>query len=410
MRFYAVLAGSTMLAACSGGGASTVVSTPPPAAGVPGEPAHSMVNPKEAKTYVGVGANQVYEYLTDDRECCNQQAQKFAGMASSVRDSKVTIAYDPRDAIFTLTVKDPLTGADARVRFQDPASRTDFGGTQEPQWGTPKLDNPNFSYLQAGDGSPLSSYENSGSGTIYYLGNGEPVNGDPGSSYQATSLFVLKPGAVTKYVTFAGYARNSFEFQDQDVSGVITNIMKSHLERGAFAFGELTENSKVPKSGSGTYSGLMLGSMVFNPTIDGQDAGGTGVLPSYFQWIEGTSSLSVDFATNMFQLALQGTVLAPMIDRYTGPETSVLGGGSTFRANGKGSINMINFGGFKGSMDSASFTPSDGSPQRSINIAGSSIDGAFYGPNGEEAGGGFRVVGGNPDERIDVVGAFSGKK
>ena len=37
-------------------------------------------------------------------------------------------------------------------------------------------------------------------------------------------------------------------------------------------------------------------------------------------------------------------------------------------------------------------------------------DGAFYGPNGEEAGGGFRIVGGKPDERVDIVGAFVGKK
>ena len=43
-------------------------------------------------------------------------------------------------------------------------------------------------------------------------------------------------------------------------------------------------------------------------------------------------------------------------------------------------------------------------------IAGSSIDGAFYGPNGVELGGGYRIVGGTPDERIDILGTFVGQR
>ncbi|MDB5710610.1 MAG: transferrin binding protein-like solute binding protein, partial [Sphingomonas bacterium] len=43
-------------------------------------------------------------------------------------------------------------------------------------------------------------------------------------------------------------------------------------------------------------------------------------------------------------------------------------------------------------------------------IAGSSIDGAFDGPNGEELGAGFRIVGGTPDQRIDILGVLTGKK
>jgi hypothetical protein len=49
-----------------------------------------------------------------------------------------------------------------------------------------------------------------------------------------------------------------------------------------------------------------------------------------------------------------------------------------------------------------------------VDIAGSSLDGAFYGPGGSaeklEVGGGFRIVGGTPDQRIDIMGAFTGKK
>ena len=69
---------------------------------------------------------------------------------------------------------------------------------------------------------------------------------------------------------------------------------------------------------------------------------------------------------------------------------------------------MINFGGFKGFFDSASFTSPEGN--RSVAIEGSTIDGTFYGPAAQEAGGGFRIVGGNPDERVDILGAFIGKK
>ena len=102
-------------------------------------------------------------------------------------------------------------------------------------------------------------------------------------------------------------------------------------------------------------------------------------------------------------------MLAPQLDYYTGPESSVLSAGATFNASGDGLINLITFGGFKGQFDSAYFTNPAGD-RHDVTIAGSTIDGAFYGPNGEEAGGGFRIVGGNPDERIDVLGAFVGVK
>ena len=83
--------------------------------------------------------------------------------------------------------------------------------------------------------------------------------------------------------------------------------------------------------------------------------------------------------------------------------------GATFSALGRGDINMVTFGGFKGIFDSAGFTNPDGST-RQVAIEGSSLDGTFYGPNANEVGGGFRIVGGNPDERVDILGAFVGTK
>ena len=408
MRIFLLLAGTATLAACGGGSGGSVSSTPSPLANGPSS-THTFANPTEAKTYVGVGGSQVFSYKTDDRGCCNQQAQVYAGSATTIRNSGIEISYDPRDAIFTLKVVDPNSGANTNTRFQDPASRTDFGGTREPQWGTPQLTNQNIRYLQAGDGNPLSPYVWSGSGFVNVGNNSTPAQGLPGSTYQATSFFYLRPGTETRYVTFAGYARNSFTFSQTNINGTLANVIDSKLERGAFAYGEVTNNRDVPTTGSGSYRGSMLASMVFNPTLDGQDISGSTVLPSYFQWLDGTATLNVDFLRNAFELALSGKVSAPQLDFFTGPQLSVIQAGATFTASGSGTINLSNFGGFKGAFASAALTNPNGQV-RNVTIAGSSIDGAFYGPKAEEAGGGFRIVGGNPDERIDILGTFVGVK
>src|SRR5690606_15087293 len=139
---------------------------------------------------------------------------------------------------FTLSVQDAKSGATTQTRFQDPASRTDFGGAHEPQWGTPNLANSNITYLQSGDGDPRSPYLYSGNGTIYEGDNSTPPYGEPGSSYQGTSFFYLKPGTETKYVTFAGYARNAYSFVETEIGGTLVDTIEHKLERGAFAYGE----------------------------------------------------------------------------------------------------------------------------------------------------------------------------
>jgi len=413
MRLVFLLASTSLLAACGGGGPQTISSAPTPVgnSGPDGgtNTVHTFADPKEPKTYAGVGANHVYEYSQLKDECCSQQQQIYAGSASTIRNSTMQIAYDPRDATFTLSVKDAITGAEAATKFQDPASRTDFDGLRDPQWGTPEIANANVHYLQAGDGDPRSPYRISGEGLINAGNNDTAPSGIEGASYQAASLFYLKPGTETQYVTFAGYVRNAFVFESVDFGdGLLADQV--HLERGAFAFGEVTLNDSVPTTGTADFSGSMLGSMIFNPTLDLQDPSGA-LLPSYFQWIEGSADIGVDFATNTFNLSLDGTVHAPQIYTADTPlaNPSVIGEGAAFSALGKGDINMINFGGFKGFFESAGFVNPDGGT-RDVNIEGSSIDGTFYGPGAEEVGGGFRIVGGNPDERVDILGTFVGSK
>jgi len=415
------------LAACADTGAqsvgSTATPTPTPGSGggtptpTPTDAYSQFMNPVDAKTYTAIGGEQVYSYSTDDRLCCNQQAQVYAGNASTVRNSAITVAYDPRDAIFTLTLSDPKTGAAVSTRFQDPGSRTNFGGAVEPQWGTPNLNgltgaataynNPNIQYLQAGDGDPLSPYDRSGSGAVTRGTNTTPPDGTSGSSYTSTTLFYEKPGSTTKYVTFAGYVRNSVSFNTTVVG--TTPVFKDtwHLERGAFAYGALTANSAVPTAGTGTYNGEMLATMVYNPTIDGLN--GT-ILPTYYQWLTGTSKVTVDFGAKSVALDLAGVVLDPQIDRYTSPTSAFLPAGTTFTAHGTALVDIAGNGGYKGSFVGGNFTFLKAGTSLPVAVAGSSIDGAFFGPNAEETGGGFHVVGGIPDQRIDILGAFTAKK
>ncbi len=42
-------------------------------------------------------------------------------------------------------------------------------------------------------------------------------------------------------------------------------------------------------------------------------------------------------------------------------------------------------------------------------LSANTIDGSFYGPNGEEVGGTFRLSNGVPDNRVDILGVFTGR-
>ncbi len=435
MRNYIVLMAATTLSACGGSSPNSAGTVSVGTGNTAGTTAASTTatyaefkTPTVPRTYSGIGGSIVYSYLTDTRGCCNQQGQTFAGRSSTVRNSPIQLTYDPRDAVFTLVIPDPLTGAQTNTRFQDPASRTNFGGLVEPQWGVPKLANPNIRYLQAGDGNPLSPYSYSGTGSIYPGTNLIPPDGAPGSTYQSTDLFYEIPGTRTNYVSLAGYIRNSIFWADEAIdtdNNPATppfNAHKAnwHLERGAFAYGITTDPNAVPKTGSGTYTGGFLATMVYNPTIDGAYG---AKLPTYFQWIEGSATTGVNFATNAVTLNVTGTVSAPSIEyftytdatgatqiSYTNPTRVSVAAGSTFTAAGTATINLVTTGGFTGQFQSASFSATTNGSPTNLSIAGSAIDGTFFGPAAEEVGGGIQIVGATPDERVDIVGAFTGKK
>jgi hypothetical protein len=405
MRMTLLLLATTSLAACSGGGPTTVsgsATTSSTTTGTTGSTGsttptsgHTFVNPTEAKTYSSIGGVQRFSYATDENRS-GQYAQIYAGDATTARNSGTTITYNPRDAIFDIVINQPLANVAQTWRFQDPAHRTDFGGAVNPQDGTPNIAGKGIQFLQAGGGSGTIAYDPAQSTTF-------PV-GTAGASRNVATFFYQKPGTTTNYVTFAGFVRNATNVTEVAIPNSTVTYLRqdNQLERGAFVYGERSDVASVPKTGSATFNGDMIATMVYNPLIDTQpDA------PTYFQWISGTSSAVFDFAASKFNLTLAGTVYDPQYDVFTS-RTHILNAGATFNAAGSGRIDLVSAGGFLGSINSAYFTQAG--TRYDVAIAGSSVDGAFFGPGAVEAGGGFRIVGGTPDERIDILGAFTGKK
>ena len=441
MRLLILLASTTMLAACGGAGPQSAGGNAPPAGGGAGGgntagggggnggSTHTFVDPTEEKTYIAVGSSHSYQNSIQDagdvlrdingnpvldgggnttptqrsRQQTFQSAQLYQGNATTVRDSDLSISYNPRDAIFNVSFSNTLGGATGASRFQDPVHRTDFGGAVEPQIGTPNLaaglwNIPGVQYLESGSGVnvTLSAPVVGGQDEFQF----DLIDPSTGGSYDVTTFFYQQPGTDTQYVTFAGYLRNQASVSFDGQTGLTTQT--NTLERGAFAYGEITPNDQVPTTGTGTFNGTMLATMVFNDQPDTN-----GNFDTYFQWIAGSATTNVDFGANTFSLSLDGRVGAPMFDG-TSRQHSVLEG-AQFLANGVGDISLVSAGGFLGQFNEAWFV-NPGGARLDLLIAGSSINGAFYGPNAVELGGGYRIVGGTPDERIDILGTFVGKQ
>lgn len=389
MRIQMILLATTLLTACAGGGPTTAggnaVATGAGTTSTVPASAHTFANPTEVKTYSAIGGAQHFDYVTDTRNTRGQYGQLYAGDASTARDSGITITYNPRDAIFDVVIAASKASVTQTLRFQDPLHRTNFGGLKEPQQGTPDYTAKGFLYLEAGSTKGTQDTD--------------------GYSSNLHTFFYEKPGTTTKYVTLAGYLHNALDVvKVTDPNTNATYLSYNYVkERGAFTFGERSSISLVPKTGSATFTGDMIASLIYNPLPDIQaDA------PSYYQWINGTATTAINFAANTFTIALAGTVGAPDFDRNTNLSLT-LNSGASFSAAGSGTIDLVNKGGFLGSINSTSFTQPGSSTVIPLTIAGSSVDGTFFGPTAQEVGGGFRIVGGTPDQRIDIHGAFVGK-
>jgi hypothetical protein len=384
MRTLLILLTTTMLAACGGGDAQSVASnavlpgsstpvTGTTSGGTGGGVAIGTGNSGTAatSTFLAITTAKTFQSVgsLQSLSIASTGGVLYSGNASTVRTPSGTIAYDPRDGIFTLTLGDTKANVNTNTRYQDPAHRTDFNPVARPSWGVPDL--VNFNYLEA-----------------------------LGTSEDTLTFFYQRPGVSTNYVSLAGYVRNPLSTSTAD---------PKIYERGAMVFGDLTPQAQIPVTGTGTYSGGFLATMVNNSALASR--------PTYFQWIAGTSSVNVDFSRATFNLSLTGSVTQAEFEGVVVTNTGVPQG-AIFTAAGSGTIDFLHTAGFTGSFQSAQFasggttTPVDfASVSAGSSTAGaSSIDGAFYGPNAVNVGGNFRIVGGIPNQRVDILGAFTGAK
>jgi hypothetical protein len=440
MRNLIVLTSTIALAACGGGmGAQSVGSTSVVGSGTPtpSAPAHTFVAPTEKKTYTGQSAVQAYKYdfeevyhydkvqtgvdasgrpiiqVDDDSRtllAAGQDHELYTANAGTVRQPGVQVTYDPRNAQFSIVINQ--NGLTDNITFQDPAHRTDFSGLRTPQNGVPNL--------ETGD---VSQWRLKG---VQYL---QADTGSVGGNTDVSTFFYDLPNDQThQYVTWGGFVRNQYtkpveETLSESSSDRVTRATRgTRYERAAFVFGEQTPNSAVPTTGSATYTGGMIASMVNNPNFDVNPNAST-----WFQWIQGTASVAINFASGTFTTNLTGKTLDPLFDNATSvypagtlirpgnatgvgfPTDGYVPTGATFTATSSGTVDLVNKGGFTGTFTAAQFNSALRGTQP-VDIVGSSLDGAFYGPAAQEIGASFRVVGGIPDQRVDIIGAFTGKK
>lgn len=338
------------------GGGVTPSPTPTPSA-----PA-TFLTVTTATDFAAIGSAHALTYSYDAN---GNQGTLYQGNASTVKTPSGTVNYSPRDGVFTLTIKDDKAGVDRTARFQDPAHRSDFDAES-----TPSLEAPNlvgFNYLIAGN------------------------------SRETTTFFYQRPDS-TLYVTLGGFTHTSTDDQQR--------ITKR--EHGALVFGALTPQTQVPIRGTGTYTGGFLATAQLNATFD---SGNTA--PDYMQWISGTSRIDVDFTRSTVALGLTGAVGPTFEDGVRVADASLAyPSGTAFSATGSATIDLIRSGGFVGGFTSATLggvtIDFRGVSAGSSTAGASSIDGAFFGPNAVNVGGNFRIIGGVPDQRIDIQGAFTG--
>lgn len=365
------------LAACGGGGGGTqslgsiappisggtvsgggvVASTPTPTP-TPASTPTSFLDVKATTTFDAIGALHAID-VTD------KGASLYTGNASTVGTPSGTITFNLRDGIFTVALADTAAGVTRNVNYQDPAHRTELVQNEIP-------DLPSFNYLEAASSDSL-----------------------------ADTFFYKRPGVTTSFVTLAGFTHRS---KLDPATGAF------HSERGVMVFGSKSTLLQIPSTGSGHFDGDFLATMIAG--------GATASVSLPLQWINGTSSVDVDFGKSTLALGLTGTVGKTFVnDKPVNDFFSDIPTGAVFTANGTASLTGSRTS-FAGKFINAYFT--SGTTRTNIDFApisaassvagASSIDGAFYGPSAENVGGNFRITGGVPDQRIDILGAFTGAK
>ncbi len=299
----------------------------------------------------------------------------YEGSQPQNNSNEVIIDFNPRDAVYT--VKADTASMVVNVRFQDPQHRTVY-----QQSLVPTMANYRYAESRAGADTPAM--------------NANATERD------INTIFVRDVGTtagLTQYVTIAGFVGQKYkenEASRASAPGTMTVGVdfESDISRSVFAYGINTAHKDIPKSGSATYAGDMFAHVIITP----RNYNTANDLRS----IVGTSSTGVDFGTGKVTTTLAGNVVG-----FAGDTRSfaAVGSSNIFKPE-KDTDNSR----FIGKIDSWSFGAYNASGGIAVPTAASTVEGGFFGPKGEEVGGAFRIVGNRPDERIDILGAFAGKK
>lgn len=364
-----IIALSLPLAACGGAGgninsagssasAGGVIMTPTPTATpTPSSTQSNLFDVSTATKFDAIGAVHSLAVRADG-------SSLYQGNASTVDAPSGTISYDPRDGIFVMTIADSKANISRNITFQDPGHRT-TADVNSVERQVPLL--PGFNYLHVLDGTvPLT-------------------------------FFYQRPNGTGSFVSLAGFERSQ---TSEDGSAL--------AEQGVLVFGSRSTTTQTPTKGAAHFDGQFLATMIAQQ----------GNSARVQQWLDGISSLDVDFAKRTLSLSLSGKV-GPAFVQNQPVADSVLSvpSGSIFTAVGSAAWTSASTA-FTGKFASAAFssnstsTPIDfTSVSAGTATAGaSSIDGTFYGPDAKNVGGNFRIVGGIPNQRVDILGGFVGVK
>jgi hypothetical protein len=304
--------------------------------------------------------------------------------------SEVTIDFNPRDAVYLIKAK--TASIDTTIRWQDPQHRTVFQQTLVPGSMTlsPAPALANYKYAEAATGVSVDT------------GNLNTRS----SKRDISTLFVRDTGTtgiLTQYVTIAGFVQQKYTetevVRSSDTTFKVVGVdFTTDIARSVFVYGINTPYKDIPKSGAASYSGDMYAHVIETPQNHGTD--------NDMRSIVGTSSATVDFGTGKLTLALAGNVVGFAGDTRAfaargamdifRPDTRKEGDPSRFT----GAISSWSFGAYNSTAVGGIVVPT----------AASTVEGGFFGPKDQEIGGAFRIIGNRPDERLDILGAFTGKK
>jgi hypothetical protein len=299
------------------------------------------------------------------------------------------ITRDPRDATYIVVIKGQNTIA-ANTRYQDPAHRTNYAGASAS---LARLSvQPSVDY-------DLSTLLPNIANTEYYASGS--VSADTPVTVRKTILFTERVGTAassTQYVSWAAYWQ-------YDAAGEAAKRVQT-LQRSSAVFGFNTLAQNVPTTGNATYNGGF-----YADAIDGNQ----------FYTLAGTSTFGVNFVTNQGTFGLNGKFVSagpnePSFAARLGQTFTAGGDFALVRPETAGSATSTTapIGVFSGKVTSLALggTTYEYLPNETKLLAfqGSSVEGGFFGPRAEEIGATFRIVGGTPDQRLDITGAATARR